>query len=70
MLCIEMEYADGGNLGQYLVKRLDERDILVFFHQIAAAIRYMHEHHVLHRYKFNRTIIFHKYIFLFFTDLE
>ncbi|KAK7065524.1 hypothetical protein SK128_006706 [Halocaridina rubra] len=52
VLCIEMEYADGGSLAQYLtqqVKRIDEREILVIFHQIAAAIRYMHEHHILHR---------------------
>ncbi|XP_047483303.1 serine/threonine-protein kinase Nek8-like [Penaeus chinensis] len=52
VLCIEMEYADGGSMQQYLtqqVKRIEEREILIIFHQIAAAIRYMHEHHILHR---------------------
>nr|XP_027223606.1 serine/threonine-protein kinase Nek8-like [Penaeus vannamei] len=53
VLCIEMEYADGGSMQQYLtqqVKRIEEREILIIFHQIAAAIRYMHEHHILHRW--------------------
>ncbi|KAG7176605.1 serine/threonine-protein kinase Nek8-like 2, partial [Homarus americanus] len=52
VLCIEMDYADGGSLAQYLtqrVKRIDEREILVIFHQISAALTYMHEHHILHR---------------------
>ncbi|XP_066971422.1 serine/threonine-protein kinase Nek8-like isoform X3 [Macrobrachium rosenbergii] len=52
ILYIEMEYADGGSLAQYLtqqVKRIDEREILVIFHQIVAALRYIHEHHILHR---------------------
>ncbi|XP_018009884.1 serine/threonine-protein kinase Nek8-like [Hyalella azteca] len=51
-LCIEMEYCDGGSLAQFLTQRstrLEERDILVIFHQICAAIRHMHEHQILHR---------------------
>lgn len=54
VLCIEMEYADGGSLAQYLtqrVKRIDEREILMIFHQITSAITYMHQHHILHRYR-------------------
>ncbi|XP_063884250.1 serine/threonine-protein kinase Nek8-like isoform X1 [Scylla paramamosain] len=52
ILCIEMEYADGGSLAQYLtqrVKRIDEREVLAIFHQITAAIAHMHHHHILHR---------------------
>ena len=50
---IEMEYADGGTLAQMLsrrARRLDEREILMLFRQIVAAIRYMHDHNILHRY--------------------
>jgi len=50
---IEMEYADGGTMAQMLsrrAKRLDEREILTLFRQIVAAIRYMHDHNILHRY--------------------
>ena len=49
---IEMEYADGGNLSEFLAKRtvrMDERDILDIMYQMVSAIRYMHAHHVLHR---------------------
>nr|XP_053652731.1 serine/threonine-protein kinase Nek8-like [Cherax quadricarinatus] len=52
VLCIEMEYADGGSLAQYLtqrVKRIDELEILILFHQIVSALSYMHQHHILHR---------------------
>ena len=52
LLYIEMEYVDGGTLAQYLssqAKRIDERTILVIFHQIVSAVRHMHEHNVLHR---------------------
>lgn len=52
LLFIEMEYVDGGTLAQFLAnqaKRLDERNILVIFHQIVSAVRHMHEHNVLHR---------------------
>ena len=52
-LCIEMEYCDGGSLAQFLsdqqARRLQEKDILVIFHQICAALRNMHEHQILHR---------------------
>ena len=47
-----MEYADGGNLAQFLTqrtKRLDEKELLIFFHQISAALRFMHEQNILHR---------------------
>jgi len=53
VLMIEMEYADGGTMAQMLsqrAKRLDEREILTLFRQIVAAIRYMHDHSILHRY--------------------
>lgn len=52
ILYIEMEYADGGSLAQYLtqrVKRIDEREVLAIFHQITAALSHMHQHHILHR---------------------
>lgn len=52
VLMIEMEYADNGTLSQYLTKQdhpLDEKDILAMFHQIVAAIRYIHSHNILHR---------------------
>ncbi|RXG53310.1 putative serine/threonine-protein kinase nek3 [Armadillidium vulgare] len=51
-LCIEMEYADGGNLAQFLTqktKKVDEKEILMIFHQICSSIRYMHEQSILHR---------------------
>ncbi|KAF2367178.1 Protein kinase domain [Trinorchestia longiramus] len=51
-LCIEMEYCDGGSMAQFLTQqstRLEERDILIIFHQICAAIRHMHDHQILHR---------------------
>lgn len=50
---IKMEYADGGTLAQMLsrrARRLDEREIIMLFRQIVAAIRYMHDHNILHRY--------------------
>ena len=50
---IEMEYADGGTMAQMLsrrAKRLDEHEILTLFRQIVAAIQYMHDHNILHRY--------------------
>ena len=51
-LMIEMEYADGGNLAEFLAKqniRMEEKDILDILYQMVSAIRYMHAHHVLHR---------------------
>ncbi|GCB70640.1 hypothetical protein scyTo_0001334 [Scyliorhinus torazame] len=52
VLMIEMEYADGGTLAQYLAQQdreLEEHQILNLFHQMVAAICYLHEHSVLHR---------------------
>ncbi|KAK9504134.1 hypothetical protein O3M35_010537 [Rhynocoris fuscipes] len=52
ILIIEMEYADGGTLLQYINKcksPLSEIEILNLFKQIALAIKYMHEHNILHR---------------------
>ncbi|XP_032906588.1 serine/threonine-protein kinase Nek8-like [Amblyraja radiata] len=52
VLMIEMEYAEGGTLAQYLAQQdreLEELEILNLFHQIVAAICYLHEHSVLHR---------------------
>ncbi|CAH1787997.1 unnamed protein product [Owenia fusiformis] len=50
-LMIEMEYADGGTLAQYLVrdKPMEEKEILSIFQQIVAALRHIHEHNILHR---------------------
>ncbi|XP_077861662.1 serine/threonine-protein kinase Nek8-like, partial [Saccoglossus kowalevskii] len=51
-LMIEMEYADGGTLHQYLAgkqgKELEEKEILTMFQQMIAAIRHIHEHNILH----------------------
>ncbi|XP_035231974.1 serine/threonine-protein kinase Nek8-like isoform X3 [Stegodyphus dumicola] len=52
ILMIEMEYADGGNLAQYLSQMktpLDEKEILLLFKQIVSAIKHMHDHNILHR---------------------
>ncbi|XP_043533250.1 uncharacterized protein LOC122540959 isoform X2 [Chiloscyllium plagiosum] len=52
VLMIEMEYADGGTLAQYLAQQdqeLEEQQILNLFHQMVAAIYYLHKHNVLHR---------------------
>ncbi|KAL4216374.1 hypothetical protein ACF0H5_024101 [Mactra antiquata] len=52
VIMIEMEYADGGTLSKYLStmeKPLDEREIIMMFQQIVAAIRHIHEHKILHR---------------------
>ncbi|KAG1706199.1 Serine/threonine-protein kinase Nek9 [Nymphon striatum] len=52
VLMIEMEYADGGNLAQYLSQkkqRMEEKEILNFFHQMCSAMQHMHEHNILHR---------------------
>ncbi|XP_070545873.1 uncharacterized protein [Ptychodera flava] len=52
-LMIEMGYADGGTLHQYLAnqqrKELEEKEILNMFQQMVAAIRHIHEHNILHR---------------------
>lgn len=52
ILMIEMEYADGGTLAQLLSRQnrpMDERDILMMFRQVVSAIKYMHDHNILHR---------------------
>ncbi|CAC5359325.1 Serine/threonine-protein kinase nekl-2,Probable serine/threonine-protein kinase nek3,Serine/threonine-protein kinase Nek1,Serine/threonine-protein kinase Nek6,Serine/threonine-protein kinase Nek7,Serine/threonine-protein kinase Nek8,Serine/threonine-protein kinase Nek11,Serine/threonine-protein kinase Nek3,Serine/threonine-protein kinase Nek4,Serine/threonine-protein kinase Nek9,Serine/threonine-protein kinase Nek5 [Mytilus coruscus] len=52
VLMIEIEYADGGTLSQYLSQRdkpLEEREILVMFQQIVSAIKHIHEQNILHR---------------------
>lgn len=53
ILMIEMDYADGGTLAQYLNKRADqpieEKLILDMFHQMVAAIKHIHGHKILHR---------------------
>ncbi|ELT94624.1 hypothetical protein CAPTEDRAFT_225863 [Capitella teleta] len=52
IVMIEMEYADGGTLSQYLSQQsdpLEEKELLSMFLQIVAAIKYIHEHNILHR---------------------
>lgn len=52
VIMIEMEYADGGTLAKYLSSLqnpLEERDLILMFQQIVAAIRHIHEHKILHR---------------------
>lgn len=53
VLMIEMEYADGGTLAEYLVARktnlLPERQILEMFLQMTAAIQCIHQRNILHR---------------------
>lgn len=52
ILMIEMDYADGGTLAQFLSSRdqpIGERKVLEMFQQMVAAIRHMHVHNILHR---------------------
>ncbi|XP_052802250.1 serine/threonine-protein kinase Nek9-like [Mya arenaria] len=52
VIMIEMEYADGGTLAHHLSsleKPFEERDVITMFQQIVSAIRYIHEHNILHR---------------------
>uniref|UniRef100_A0A914WAL0 non-specific serine/threonine protein kinase n=1 Tax=Plectus sambesii TaxID=2011161 RepID=A0A914WAL0_9BILA len=52
VLMIEMEYAEGGTLAQFLSKResrLEEREILHMFQQMISAVCYLHHNSVLHR---------------------
>lgn len=53
MLMIEMEYADGGTLAEYLAVRktnlLPEGQILEMFLQMSEAIRCIHQRNILHR---------------------
>ena len=51
-MLIEMEYADGGTLAEYLTQQtqpLPEHKVLEMFLQIAEAISYVHDHNILHR---------------------
>ncbi|XP_038046761.1 serine/threonine-protein kinase Nek8-like [Patiria miniata] len=53
-LMIEMEYADGGTLQQYLnslqgKRELEEREILIMFQQMVAGVKHIHDHNILHR---------------------
>lgn len=53
VLMIEMEYADGGTLAEYLVGRktklLPEKQILEIFLQMSKAIQCIHQRNILHR---------------------
>lgn len=53
VLMIEMEYADGGTLSEYLAARktnlLHERQILEIFLQMSEAIQCIHQRNILHR---------------------
>lgn len=50
---IEMEYADGGTLAEYLIGRnnnlLPEKQILEMFFQMSEAIQCIHQRNILHR---------------------
>jgi NIMA (never in mitosis gene a)-related kinase len=46
---IEMEYADGGNLSQWIARqktKIPERRVLHMFKQITSALAYVHSHNV------------------------
>ncbi|CAI8018778.1 Serine/threonine-protein kinase Nek8 [Geodia barretti] len=55
VLMIEMEYADGGTLAQFLQKQmgqnktLTEKDVVTMFSQMVDALKYLHDHNILHR---------------------
>uniref|UniRef100_A0A0N5C326 non-specific serine/threonine protein kinase n=1 Tax=Strongyloides papillosus TaxID=174720 RepID=A0A0N5C326_STREA len=52
ILMIEMEYADGGNLGQFLMMQeeyLNEDVIWFIFTQIVDGVSYLHQNSILHR---------------------
>ena len=52
VLMIEMEYADGGTLAQYLAKcqgPLSEETVTDLFAQMLSAVAYLHHNSVLHR---------------------
>ena len=46
-----MEYADGGELFDYIVKkkRVDEKEAAGFMQQILAGVEYLHENGIVHR---------------------
>jgi NIMA (never in mitosis gene a)-related kinase len=50
-LCIVMDYADGGDLQQYLKKQkkyIPEEKVLEWFTQICLAIKHVHDRKILH----------------------
>lgn len=52
ILWIEMEYADGGTLHEFLAKQesdLEEKEILIMFSQMVSALKYCHDNNILHR---------------------
>ncbi|KAL5254977.1 hypothetical protein ACHWQZ_G014436 [Mnemiopsis leidyi] len=52
LLMIEMEYADGGTLAQYLStqeEEIPEDHILNMFRQMLEACKHLHDHNILHR---------------------
>ncbi|XP_062510211.1 X-linked retinitis pigmentosa GTPase regulator-like isoform X2 [Corticium candelabrum] len=51
-LMIEMEYADGGTLAQYITnseRELEEKEILLMCQQMVDALCYIHSNNILHR---------------------
>lgn len=46
-----MEYAEGGELFDYIVKRkrLDESEAIKFMQQIVAGVEYIHKNGIVHR---------------------
>ena len=50
-LYLILEYVEGGELFDYLVKRgrLPEKEALVFFQQIISGLDYCHRHLICHR---------------------
>ena len=50
-LYLIMEYANGGELFDYIVKnqRVKEPQALKFFHQIIAGVEYLHKLNIVHR---------------------
>eukprot|EP01137_Pigoraptor_chileana_P022953 Opistho-2@7175 len=51
-LMIEMEYADGGTLAQYLANQqseIPERDIITMFRQMVDGVAYIHANNIMHR---------------------
>ncbi|KAI1708403.1 protein kinase domain-containing protein [Ditylenchus destructor] len=52
VLMIEMEYADGGTLAQFLSRQTEyiaESQVLFMFEQMISAVSYLHDNNVLHR---------------------
>jgi serine/threonine-protein kinase SIK3 len=51
LICLVTEYASNGELYDYIIhkKRLSEREAKHIFKQIAVALNYCHENHIVHR---------------------